>query len=413
MEPIQADQPKHAILSPSGADRWMVCPGSVQLSQGIPDSKNIYSTEGTDLHEVAALCLEEGRAAKDLIGLSMLSGALMTEEQADAVQAYVDAVYTYRGAIHGLLLVEQKVPLTWLTGEAEAEGTADCVIFGQEGNEEEVVVIDAKFGRGVAVEVEGNRQIQMYALGVIQQNDFWDLVKRVRLVIVQPRVSTPKEWVVSLEELKAFSRDVRDAAARVATDADLLVPSEKGCRFCRAQALCPALRDSAESAMLDGFIDEPPGGVATQSDGRVVTDNTKLGELMDRLSMIEAWMKAIRAEVERRLLCGNKIPGWKLVQGKKGNRKWEEEAIVEKVLKQKLHLKNDDMYVSALMSPSQIQKVLKHRPGDWKKVEQYIVQAAGEPSVAPASDPRPEMVVSQPLEGFEDEAVQEHCEDLL
>ena len=36
---------KHAVLSPSGADRWMTCPGSVALTKDLLDVENEYSIE--------------------------------------------------------------------------------------------------------------------------------------------------------------------------------------------------------------------------------------------------------------------------------------------------------------------------------------------------------------------------------
>ncbi len=47
----------HALLSPSSAERWMQCPGSVALSYGAPDSSSEYADEGTAAHELAAMCL--------------------------------------------------------------------------------------------------------------------------------------------------------------------------------------------------------------------------------------------------------------------------------------------------------------------------------------------------------------------
>ena len=44
----------HARLSPSGAHRWMRCPGSVALEAPFPDNSNRYSAEGTLAHDLAA-----------------------------------------------------------------------------------------------------------------------------------------------------------------------------------------------------------------------------------------------------------------------------------------------------------------------------------------------------------------------
>lgn len=43
----------HAKLSPSSAERWMSCPGSVALNEGKEDRGSSYAAEGTAAHELA------------------------------------------------------------------------------------------------------------------------------------------------------------------------------------------------------------------------------------------------------------------------------------------------------------------------------------------------------------------------
>lgn len=47
----------HAKLSPSSAERWMNCPGSVVLSEGMPDKTTQFAEEGTMAHAVAEAML--------------------------------------------------------------------------------------------------------------------------------------------------------------------------------------------------------------------------------------------------------------------------------------------------------------------------------------------------------------------
>lgn len=409
MSANSTDQNKHAVLSPSGADRWMVCPGSVKATRGLPDEDNVYSREGTDLHEVAALCLETNVKADDLVGQEMLSGDVLTKEQAVDVQKYVDVVLAYRDSCSGSLSVEERVPLVTLTGEKDAYGTSDAVVVA----EDELIVIDAKFGRGVVVEPENNRQAMIYVLGVIEKTDLWEFVKTIRIVISQPRLGGPKEWTTTIEQMKAFRDEVQAAALKVETHPDLLVPSEKGCRFCKAKATCPALRTQVEGAMLEGFNAESMDEVIAQEAGQTTIDNVKLGQTMAKIPTIEAWIKSIRAEVERRLLQGESIPGWKLVQGKKGNRQWDDEKKVEDVLKS-FKLKVDEMYHKYIISPTDAEKLLKkEKPAKWEKLQEHITQKEGAKSVAPADDPRPAIVIGQALDGFEVDSSVETFDDLL
>ncbi|EXI92407.1 MAG: hypothetical protein AW12_00618 [Candidatus Accumulibacter sp. BA-94] len=51
----------------------------------------------------------------------------------------------------------------------------------------------------------------------------------------------------------------------------------------------------------------------------------------------------MRAEAERRLIAGISVPGFKLVEGKKGPRAWDDPTQVESLLKS-MRLKAAEMY---------------------------------------------------------------------
>jgi len=399
----------HALLAPSAADRWMTCPGSVALSKNLPDIESEYSVEGTDHHEVAAYCLEEQKDAKPLIGMAMPSGAILTEENALYVQQYVDLVRAYAETVKGNIKVEERVPLHWLTNEADAYGTSDAVIVSEDT---ELIVMDLKFGMGVKVDADHNAQLQIYALGVIQKNDLWEFVKTVRLVICQPRLGHVSEWVVTVDALRAFAAEVRRQAhviwATSEHDEPVYRPSEKACRFCRAKAICPALRATVEHSMTDGFEMIDNGGI-------LLPHPPPTGELlalaMNKVELVEEWCRAVRAEVERRLLRAEPVPGYKLVQGKKGTRKWNDEKALVEFFK-RWRMKKDQMYTFSLLSPAQYEKkYAKSYPERWVRLQPVISQSPGGPSVAPESDPRPVYEVAAPLDGFE--RVTNSAEDLI
>lgn len=45
----------HALFGPSSAHRWLECPGSVLLEQGMPDTASESAAEGTLAHELAEM----------------------------------------------------------------------------------------------------------------------------------------------------------------------------------------------------------------------------------------------------------------------------------------------------------------------------------------------------------------------
>ena len=336
------------------------------------------ANEGTLLHAISAECLESSRSPADFPDID--------DEQRRAIQTYIDLVRDIVRSTGGELAVEQRLSIEFITGEADAHGTADAVIV----SDDELVIIDAKFGRGVEVTAERNEQLLMYAAAAYE---YWSLLYRftqIRLVICQPRLNASPEWVCGIDELDEFTARATEAAqATHAADAPL-VPSPKACQWCRAKGNCPAIR---EQLMAD-FEDVVPE----------TADDLDLARVMTKAGMIESWVKAVRAEVERRLLAGEPVTGYKLVQGKRGNRAWGNAAEAEELLKS-MRIKHDMMYDYSLASPTTIEKLTKAGeigPRQWTKIKDLITQTEGRPSVAPLSDKRDALVTQALSSDFDD-----------
>ena len=379
----------HAKLSPSSAVRWMSCPGSVALSQGVADKGSQYANDGTSMHTVAELCLTTGSKAAEYVGQTFSRDGfhtLFTPELATATQQYVDYVNDVVASTGGTLLVEQRLPISSLTGEPDAYGTSDVVILAGD----ELIVTDLKGGMGVAVDAIENPQLQIYALAAYEEFSLAYDFKQVRMVIHQPRLNSVSEWVQSVDDLVAFGVQVTLAAEQTRLPDAPLHPTTKGCKFCKAKATCPAIAKE----VLEAFeVVSEPGDA----------DVGHLAMAMAKSDLIEGWVKAIRAEVERRMLEGKTVPGYKLVQGKRGNRAWANPAEAEEWLKARVKL--DEMYDFKLASPTTISKRLE----EWVDAEgmtrkpvlgvrqqkmllDLITQKDGSPSVAPESDKRPALV---------------------
>jgi hypothetical protein len=309
-------------------------------------------------------------------------------------------------------MVEQQLPIEHVTGEKGACGTADAVILA----DDELVIVDLKYGRGIKVDTECNEQLLLYATGAIAEYSFLADFQRVRLVIIQPRLDHVSEWSCSRETLDEFiqraqkaATDCRAAEYVLAKDGELdtehLSPGEVQCRFCRAKAICPALRSHVLSTVADDFVDvtRPIAPQLAAAKGRT-TDNAILANLLGALDLIEDWCRAIRARAEAELLAGHEVPGWKLVEGRKGARKWANEEQVEALLKA-MRFKQEEMYDMSLISPTTAEKRAKVGvigPRQWEKLKELIVQAEGKPTVVPASDKRPALAIAAAGEDFRD-----------
>lgn len=417
---------KHAILSPSGFKALMLCPAKPAMERGIPERSSDYADEGTAAHFLASECLKSGDDADTHRGepidvwtnpVSNLDGVVwarfsstdpnvkhnifeVDEEMVEAVQKYLDTVRFY--ADGNEILVEQSLAIDHITGEEGAEGTADAVIL----RDQEIIVIDLKYGRGVEVSAVDNPQLKLYALGALNWYGLFDDFHYVRGVIVQPRVSdTASEDTWTVDELETWADDVATPAA--VKSMELLVcdppvverhadPHPDACRFCRARATCKALSYSVEKAIEAEFTDLTTADATEQVQivERLVSGvNDDLGAKMDAIELIEMWVKAIRAKVEKELLAGRPVAGYKLVQGRKPARAWSDEAKAEAALK-RMRIKSDQMYERTLISPTTAEKLLKTQPKRWAKVQDLVTQGEGKPSVAPVTDKRPALDVA-------------------
>lgn len=394
------------------------------LEAPMPNESSEFAREGTCAHTVAALCLTEKTQAAAYIGrIFEVEGQQIevTEDMAGHVQCYVDVVLQYAEGHE--LMVEQRVPIGHITGEQGAEGTSDAIVITADGDE--IIVIDLKFGRGVQVSAEENEQGQLYALGALE---FVALLgyepKRVRVVIHQPRVSVaPSEWDCPTADLLRFADYAKERATTCHTAMTYqgnwgelhdkyLTPAEKQCRFCKAKATCPALVQHVLTTVADDFVDISKP-ILPQIAHRIdaAFDNATLGNLLDSVDLIEDWCKAIRAKVEAELFAGRDVPGYKLIEGRRGARGWGSEAEAEAAMKS-MRLKQDEMYTFKLISPTAAEKLLaKDNPRRWSKLQALVTQNDGKPSVAPASDKRPALNITPTVDDFAD--ITETVEDLV
>jgi hypothetical protein len=424
---------EHSYWSASKFEADMLCPGKHVLEGGAPDNTNQYSAEGTAAHLLLTWALQEERPASAYIGRVIHINAEgrvcdeasatytfpVDEDMAGYVQTTIDYALAARGD-DGVLMADIRVNYAWYLGVPadKAWGTADIIVC----RGSELTVIDLKYGRGVEVDAERNPQMSLYGLGAFYAcQDLVGEFDRVRMVISQPRVrSAPSEWDCSVAELEAWAAEravvaVLECNAAFAAFGEpdnvwqeaYLRPGEKQCKFCRVKATCPALRDEVAATVFDStpaspeeFAQENPSLIGN------ITDDWApwLSAALSKADLIEDWVKAVRAEAERRLLAGDPVPGFKLVAGKKGNRQWADEEEVDKLMKT-MRLKREDMYSFKLISPTSAEKLAKAGtigPRQWPRLKALITQSDGKPHVAPESDSRPAMVVTPVIEEFTD-----------
>lgn len=361
----------HAKLSPSAAERWMTCPGSVVLSDGMPEKSSAFAEEGTKAHALAEMLLSNTPGMMDT-PFGMLDYVMVYVEYIRGIlKEYPDAV----------LHIEQRVKVN-----DQVYGTADVVIWIP--SQKLLIVVDLKYGAGVAVEVHGNLQLKIYALATLLT--FKYPATKVTATIVQPRCPHTDGPIRSVSydvvDLLDFHADLEDAVERVGwayvdegnghAIEPHLQPSEKGCRWCLAAPKCPALKQRAQTLAKQVFA---PG---------LPYDAKALAETLDFLPILEGWIKNTRefayAEAEK----GEAIPSWKLVE-KRATRKWRDDGEVAQALS--VAIDPAELYERKLITPAAAEKLLpKEQRG---LLDELTVKESSGHTLVHESDKRPAIKV--------------------
>lgn len=393
---------KHAILSPSHAHTWANCLASPLMEKGIPNPSSPYAEEGTKAHSLAERTLRQmfdgAPCTPEDIRFSEECGREMGEHVGEYVRFVTECLTNARKADPSAYFAfEHPVDISAITTEDGAKGTIDCLI-AYPGH---MWVIDLKYGAGVPVSAERNEQLSIYAAALWDEvSMLYEDIEHVHLAIVQPRAGGINEWELPLDSLARFRTNIQSRGARaikIYNEAEK--PDDKDyccngtvCRWCRGKAKCPMLAEQAASAALTDYKADEAKPEAVQAI-RVPDDPEKLAKCYSLLPALETFVKMVRESVTARLGQGEKIPGYKLVAGRKGPRKWADDAQVEKLMKS-MRLKREEMYDFKLISPTKFEAALKANPKllgtqQQQKIRDCVTQSEGKPSVVEESDKRP------------------------
>lgn len=387
----------HSLFSPSAAARWSRCLGSLALCRDEKDQPSVYAAEGSAYHKVSEDALRNGGRCADYVGQVVeVDGFSFTIDAANAehAQTYVDAIR--RQIQFGSLAVEVWLNTAPILGIEGQGGTGDAVVL--KGGT--IGVNDLKFGMGEIVHAPDNEQLILYGAAALEQFNWYGDFEWVELTIYQPRVDHLSCVTYSAAEIRERTAKLRDAAQKAygiyqrndaAEIRANLTPGEKQCRWCPKRATCPARTEQ----IMSMFPTVPPESGLPPALALDLADE-EVADALERVSHIEQWCADMRAEGLRRVLAGKQLPGWKMVTGRRGARKFDEtkEPEVEAALVMSL---GDAAYKPReIISPAQAEPLLKrkHR-AQWDALQGAIVQADGKPTLAREIDPRSALAVSQ------------------
>lgn len=376
---------QHALLSASGAHRWLACTPSAKLEDQFPDTESEAAAEGTLAHELAELKVRHYFFTKEF-GKRKLNNAVkkLGENKLwkDEMQGYTDEYLDYiKNTALSLksapgVRIEQRVYFREYThadpeDEIEGSGIADCILlYG-----ETVHVIDFKYGKGVPVSAEENPQLMLYALGAYQEYRMLYPISGAKLTVVQPRLDAVSEWECPVEDLLKFGEYVRERAALAARGEGEYAPGKDTCRFCRANARCRARAE--ENVRLAFFTDKLPPLIS----------NEEAGQYLEKGEDVARWLETLKDYALKECLAGKEIPGWKAVEGW-SVRDWTDMSVAFDALMKEGAAPEEMLWERKPLSLAQVEKLVGKKEFQ-KTVGEYVVRKPGKPTLARESDKRP------------------------
>lgn len=376
----------HALLSASGAYRWLNCPGSARLEDKFEDEPSVYAAEGTLAHEMAELKIvkqfttnlrpSEFKKRINELKKNELYSAEM-DRYTNEYRDYINDIYLSFES-KPFFLAEQKVDFSSYV--PEGFGTVDCTLVG----DKVIHIFDLKYGKGVPVTAENNPQGMLYALGTYLEQSAIDEIEKIVIHIIQPRIKNTSSFEISSEELLKWAESIKDIAQKAYEGSNEFHVGEH-CGFCKANGNC---RKQAEKYMN-----------IEVADPALLTDE-EIGEGLAKVKELSKWAKKFEDYALVRAQNGGNVKGWKLVAGRGGNRTFTDKAVAAQLLEE-VGLDREEIYKTELISVSAAEKLLGEETL-YKIAGNYIQKPEGKPTLATLDDKRPALELRTPAEVFKD-----------
>ena len=369
---------EHAKLSASGSSRWINCPPSVRLEERFEDKTSIYAEEGTLAHELAELklrlelkeitkrtyTLKFNKATKDNPLYSKNMDDYVDVYKEICIEKYLNSKETTTDSIAA---VEQR--LDFSNYVPAGFGTGDFIVIA-DGTLE---ICDLKYGKGVPVSAENNSQMRLYALGAINKFSFLYDIAKVRMTIIQPRLSNISSDEISVNDLLKWAEEVVKPSAELAIKGEGEFKTGAHCKFCKARSVCRARAD--ENLELAKFEFK-------KSD---TLSNDEISEILEKVDSLVKWASDVKDYALDKALEGQEFKGYKLVEGR-SQRKWKDEKAVAQILIDRGFLDNI-IWTKKLTTISNIERAIGKKETE-RLFKDLIDKPLGKPTLVPLSDKR-------------------------
>lgn len=379
-ETIDHSSRAHALLSASSAHRWLNCPPSAVAAEAYPRQDTEFTREGTTAHEVAEHVANGGNPNLEELRDWMPD---VNQEMIECAKGYADYIQDQIQEPDALVMLEQRVDFSpWVP---DGYGTGDCIIIQGDTMD----VIDYKYGKGVAVSAVDNPQEMCYGLGALNEYGFAYEIERVRLHIYQPRINNVSVHEMTVADLLAWGESIKPVAEQAAKGKGKY-HAGAWCKFCPHAGRCRTLtKVCSEYVETHGLKVRVP-----------VLAAHEVAEVLAMEPLVTLWLKRVKDQALSTMLSGEQIPGYKVVEGKPGNRKWFDELQVLAVLEEAGYSR-EDVTETKLLSPAGMDKALGKKKAA-ELLEGMVTRSAGAPVIAPESDKRPTYNPADDFEKLED-----------
>lgn len=358
----------HALLSASGAHRWLNCTPSARLESDEPESSSSAAEQGTAAHALAEHKLRRALKQRSKRPVSAWIDDEM-ETLTDDYVAYVQEHISLAEQTCGdpQVLIEQRLDFSHIV--PGGFGTGDCVIIA----EPTLQIIDLKYGQGVLVGAEHNPQLMLYALGALQAfGDLYD-IEQVVVTIYQPRRANVDTWEIPVAELEHWAETEVKPKAELASAGEGEFCPGSWCQFCK---IAPTCRARAEANLTLAKLEfAPPAELS----------DVEIADVLTRIPQLKTWAADVEAyALSKAVNQGVVFEGFKLVAGR-SVRKYSSETDVAAAAEAAGYR---DIYDRKLITLTAMEKLMG-KPAFNEILGDLVTKPAGKPTLVPVSDKRP------------------------
>ena len=371
---------EHAYLSASSSHRWLNCPPSVKLCEGMEDKPSVFAQEGTDCHELCAYLVST--ALGEDVPDPTANLTYYSAEMQNCAEEYRNFVLELLEDAKKLcsdpkVYIEQRLDFSrWVE---HGFGTGDCVIV----SDGILQIVDYKHGLGVLVSADHNTQMMCYALGALDLfDDLYD-ISTIKMTIFQPRRGNISTWSCSKKDLLDWAETVLRPTAALAYEGKGEFKAGDHCQFCKAKATC---RKRAEYNLQMAKYDFAMPDTLEESE---------IAAILPQIDHLVSWANDVKVYALTQAQNGTHYDGFKVVEGRRVRKFTDDDMVAEKV-----KAAGYDPYEKKLLGITAMTSLLGKKQFN-ELLGDLVVMPAGKPTLVPESDKRP--AINTAIDDFKEE----------